>query len=95
MSGHLAEIEEDATRAYPTEYLKAEYNAPSRSPPYGPAWPGGFRVGAGALLFFFGAFLGFMALALLAGPLGLVAAAGLMTLALVGLSMLIWSGLRR
>ena len=85
----------EAFETLPKEYLKAEFHGASPLLPYGPAWPGGFQVGAGALLLFLGAFAGFLALALLGGFLGLLAAAGVMTLALVGLGVLLWSGLDR
>ncbi len=81
----------------PEEYRRSEYDEYVADLPYGSAWPGGFQVGAGALLLFFGAFLVFVIvlIAAPAGPYSPLLAVVFMVVAIVGFSLHMWSGLGR
>ena len=95
MSGRVTRQTDDELERYPRAYREAEFNRSTRSPPYGPAWPGGFTVGAGALMLFFGVFFVILVMASLAGPLGWPIAAALAAFVVVAMSMLMWWGLGR
>lgn len=95
----------DVPQELPEEYRRSEFDAYVADLPYGSAWPGSFRVGAGALLLFFGAFLVFVIFLLLSplaptllstsGPDFPVLAVVVLLAGIAAFSLYLWSGLGR
>ncbi len=97
MSNRAGEDSRGVPQDVPEEYRRAEYDEYAAELPYGSGWPGAFRVGAGALMLFFGAMLVFLIL-LLVAPTGLeapIVAVGLMILLFILFSLYMWSGVGR
>lgn len=97
MSDRTGEDARGVPADVPEEYRRAEFDEYAAELPYGSGWPGAFRVGAGALMLFFGAFLVFAIILLVAptGPQAPILAVGLLIILFVVVSRFLWSGVGR